>query len=292
MTDYSYNIEISAIVTGAIKVVLIIIVAILLIWLSKKVIRRFITARISRIRDESTEQRAERADMLSRIATKLSIVTILIIAGLMILTVLGIPIIPFVAVLVLLAAGIALAIQDMGRDYLHGFLIFSEDWFRIGEWVTITEDKISGTVDHMDLRRTILRDLDGTMHIIPNGKIDFVSNEGRDWARINLNITVAYKENLDHVIKVINDVCQGFKKDNVWGRDLISTPEVVRVDDLGDSGIEIKIMGDTKPMRQWALKGELRKRLKNRFDNENIEIAMTHTKVYFGNTPPGGEINA
>lgn len=285
MTEYSYNIELSAIVTGAITVVLIIIVAIASIWLLKRVIRRVITNRISQIRKETPEERAVRSDILSNIVTKLVVYTIVIIAFIMILSVLGVNVLPIVAVFAAMAVGVGLAFQDIGRDYVRGVLILAEDWFRIGEWATVAG--ISGTVDHMDLRRTILRDLDGTMHVIPNRKIEIVSNMARDWASINLNIAVAYKENLDHVIEVINDVCQKFKNDNVWGEDLISAPKVQRINDLGNSGIEIKILGDTKPLRQWDLTGELRKRLKDRFDQENIEIPWPHTKVYFGNEPTG-----
>ncbi len=288
MTEYSYNIELSAIVTGAITVALIIIVAIVLIWLVKRVIRRAITARISRIRKETAKQQAVRADILTGIITKLVVYTIVIIAFIMILSVLGINVLPIVAVFAAMAVGVGLAFQDIGRDYVRGVLILAEDWFRVGEWATVAG--ISGTVDHMDLRRTILRDLDGTMHVIPNRKIDIVSNMARDWASINLNITVAYKENLDHVIEVINDVCQKFKQDSVWGIELLSTPKVQRINDLGNSGIEIKILGDTKPLRQWDLTGELRKRLKDRFDQENIEIPWPHTKVYFGNEPTGIKI--
>jgi small conductance mechanosensitive channel len=225
--------------------------------------------------------------MLSKIITTLTVYAIAIIAFLTILSVLGINIMPILAVFLAMAVGVGLALQNIGRDYVHGVYIIAEDWFRIGEWTTLAGK--SGTVHYMDLRRTILRDLDGTMHVIPNGSIEIVSNMGRDWASINLNIAVAYKENLDHVIEVINDVCQKFKNDNVWGRELLSTPKVQRVNDLGNSGIEIKILGDTKPLRQWDLTGELRKRLKDRFDQEDIEIPWPHAKVYFGNTPIGVE---
>jgi small conductance mechanosensitive channel len=101
-----------------------------------------------------------------------------------------------------------------------------------------------------------------------------------------LNISVGYKENLDRVFKVIDDVCHQFKDDPDWGKDMLNTPHVERVDNLGDNGIEVKILGDTKPIRQWALMGELRKRLKDRFDEESIEIPWPHTKVYFGNSIP------
>lgn len=270
MAEQSYNIEWSAIVTGALIVLLIILGAFVLIWLLKRVTHRMVLANISRITEETTEQREVRARMLSSIITKLCVSIIVIIAIILILSVLGVNVVPIVAIFAMMAIGAGLALQNIGRDYVHGLYIISEDWFRIGEWATVAG--ISGTVARMDLRRTVLRDLDGTMHVIPNSQIQLVSNMARDWASINLNIAVAYKENLDHVIEVINDVCQKFKNDNIWGRDLLSTPKVQRVNDLGNSGIEIKILGDTKPLRQWDLTGELRKRLKDRFDQENIEI--------------------
>ena len=82
----------------------------------------------------------------------------------------------------------------------------------------------------MSLRRTTLRDLNGTMHVIPNGKVEMGSNLTRDWSRINLNISVAYKENLEKVIRVTNEVCQEIKDDPEWGQDLITTPSVLRAD--------------------------------------------------------------
>ena len=105
----------------------------------------------------------------------------------------------------------------------------------------------------------------------------------RDWSRINMDVSVAYKENLSKVIEIMNEVGRELKEDITWGKDLITTPEVWRVENLGNSGIDINRVADTVPMRQWALMGELRKRLKDRFDQEGIEIPWPHTKVYFGN---------
>ena len=123
------------------------------------------------------------------------------------------------------------------------------------------------------------------MHVIPNSQLNFVSNQTRDWARINLYVTVAYKEDISHVYKVINGVCQELKDDPNFGTNLTTTPSAMRVSDLGDHGVDICIRGYTKPGEQWGLTGELRKRIKNRFDQEGIEIPWPHTKVYFGNTP-------
>jgi small-conductance mechanosensitive channel len=125
------------------------------------------------------------------------------------------------------------------------------------------------------------------VHNIPNSQISLSSNRMRDWGRINLTVSVAYKERLDQVYAVVDEVCQNLKDDPEWGPRLQDTPAVVRVGALGDHGVGIVIRGDTKVGEHWGLTGELRRRIKNRFDEEGIEIPWPHTKVYFGNTPGG-----
>ena len=90
---------------------------------------------------------------------------------------------------------------------------------------------------------------------------------------------------MEHAISVINRVGKELAEDPQWAEAIIKPPAVLRVDNLGDSGIEIKILGDTKPLRQWDVMGQLRLRLKKAFDEEGIEIPWPHTKVYFGNSP-------
>jgi small conductance mechanosensitive channel len=132
----------------------------------------------------------------------------------------------------------------------------------------------------------VLRDLDGVVHIVPNGEIRVANNYTKELSRVNLNVSVGYEENLDHVIKVINKVGEKLAKDPALGPMILKPPQVLRVDNFGDSGIEIKITGDTQPMYQWDVTGQLRLRLKKAFDEEGIEIPYPHTKVYFGNAPP------
>jgi small conductance mechanosensitive channel len=231
-----------------------------------------------------------RSETLAGVIARTVSFIVWIVVFMMILSVLGINIAPILAAVGLAGLAVGFAAQNIIRDYFHGFFIIMEDWFRVGEVATIAGE--TGLVVDMGLRRTTLRDLNGTMHIVPNGKIELASNMARDWARINLDISVSYNENLDKVIQVINAICQQLKDDSDWGSDLLTTPKVERVNNLGDSGIDIKILGDTKPGRQWALTGELRKRLKGRFDEEGIEIPWPHTKVYFGNTPADkGSVN-
>ena len=96
---------------------------------------------------------------------------------------------------------------------------------------------------------------------------------------------MSYDTDLDNAISVINRVCQDLATDEKWGKLIRTVPQVLRVDKLGDSGIDIKILGDVKPLAQWSVTGELRLRLKKAFDVEGIEIPWPHTKVYFGNSP-------
>lgn len=261
----------------------IVAITLVVLFVLRRLIPRMIEARIPRIREESAEQLSARSKTLSGIIVRTISFVVWIIAGMMILSVLGINIGPILAAVALVGLAVGFAAQNIIRDYFHGFFIIMEDWFREGEVATVAG--IGGVVESMGLRRTVLRDLNGTMHVIPNSKIELASNMTRDWARINLDVSVAYKEDLNRVFSVINKVCQQFKDDPEWGKDMTSTPKVERVDNLGDHGIDIKILGDTKPMRQWALTGELRRRLKQRFDEEDIEIPWPHTKVYFGNEP-------
>jgi len=282
MPDFNFNFELSTIVTGAVQVLIIVAVTWILLWLVKKAVRKLINARIPQIREESEEQLSSRSETLASVVNRVISFITWFIAFMMILTVFGINVAPIIAAIGLAGLAVGFAAQNIIRDYFHGFFIIMEDWFRVGEVATCSGQ--TGVVESMGLRLTVLRDLNGTMHVIPNSKIDQTSNMAREWARINLDISVGYNENLDRVFQVVNDVCTKFKEDSEWSEHMLTTPEVVRVNNLGDSGIEIKVMGDTKPMQQWALMGELRKRIKERFDEEGIEIPWPHTKVYFGNT--------
>ncbi len=290
MTNIDFNLDLSALAAGAVQVLVIVVVTLVMLWIVKRAVRKAVSARIPKVREETPEQLSARAETVSGVVTRTITFVAWIIAFIMILSVLGINVAPIIAALGLAGLAVGFALQNIIRDYFHGFLIIMEDWFRLGEVVSVGGEV--GVVEAIGLRRTVLRDLNGTMHVVSNSKIEVASNMTRDWARINLDVSVAYKENLDDVIRVVNEVCQRLKDDPDWGGDLLTAPHVERVDSLGDHGIDIKILADVKPGKQWALSGELRKRLKARFDEEGIEIPWPHTKVYFGNALVGqGSLN-
>jgi small-conductance mechanosensitive channel len=243
----------------------------------KLVTKAFLASRPKLVPDDDVDERYE---LMTLVTTKAITVFIWVMGVLMVLGVLNVDTTPLLATAGVVSLGLGFAVQDIIRDYLQGFVIFMEDWYRLGDWVVIAG--MEGTVEQITPRRTVLREINGTLHIIPNSQIPTASNQTRDWARINLLITVAYKENIDRVYRVIDEICQELKDDPEFGKYLTSTPTAMRVSDLGDHGVDICIRGDTEPGEQWSLTGELRKRIKTRFDLENIEIPWPHTKVYFG----------
>ena len=169
-------------------------------------------------------------------------------------------------------AGIALGFgaQSLVKDVLTGLFILVENQYSKGDVVTVAG--ISGQVEEVGLRRTVLRDLDGVVHHVPNSQIAVASNLTQEWSRVNLNVSVAYGEDLDRVFEVINRVGRELAADAEFGPLILKAPQVLRVEAFGESGIAIKVLGDTEPIRQWEVMGELRKRLIRAFLEEGVRV--------------------
>ena len=174
----------------------------------------------------------------------------------------------------LVGLAVGFGAQSLVKDVIAGMFILVENQYGKGDVVNLAG--VGGVVEDVNLRRTVLRDLEGAVHTIPNGEITVASNLTRQWTRVNMNVSVAYGEDLDRVIAVINRVGEELAQDPDFGPLILGAPRVLRVDGFGDSGIEIKILGVTRPIQQWAVMGELRRRLKRAFDEEGIEIPFPH----------------
>jgi small conductance mechanosensitive channel len=270
---------------SGIRILVIVVIAVALYFVVRHLIPVLIKRTVTqRMKEELEEAIKQRSDTLSSVLIKASLGIIAILALVTILPEFGINITAMLAGIGIIGIAIGFGAQSLIGDYLNGIFILLEDQYDVGDVVRVAG--IAGLVEEIGLRRTVLRDLDGLVHSIPNGEIKAASNFTKGYSRVNLNISVAYGEDLDRVIKVINRVCKEMAGDPEWKADLITTPQVLRVNNLGNSGIDIKILGDTKPIRQWAVTGELRLRLKRTFDAEGIEIPWPHTKVYFGDAIP------
>jgi small-conductance mechanosensitive channel len=272
------------ILSHGIPIVIILVVGIILWTALKRFLPPLVNSFMARpVQGESREGRKRRANTLVGLFMGLGRVIILLIAILMILSELNISVGPILAGFGIVGVAVGFGAQYLIRDLIAGVFILMENQYRVGDVVNV--GGTSGLVEEINLRKTVLRDLDGIVHHVPNGEIRVASNYSRHFSRINLNISVAYKTDLDFAIKVINRVCREMAEEEQWKKVFKTVPSVLRVDNLGDSGIDIKITGDVKPLEQWGVTGELRLRLKKVFDKEGIEIPFPHTTIYFGNSP-------
>jgi small conductance mechanosensitive channel len=268
--------------------ILVIVVAFYIAYrVAGALINRFIS-RYVRLRGKGRHSKLwfkNRSQTLSAILTSVTGVILLFIALFMVLSETPVNIAPLLASAGVLGIAIGFGAQSLIKDLLSGLFVLLEDQYNKGDVVKVAG--IAGLVVEVNLRRTILRDLDGIVHSIPNGQITTASNYTRDWARVNLDISVGYGEDLERVTGVINRVGKELAEDEYFGPLIKKPPQTLRVNKFGDSGIDIKILGETYPMKQWEVTGELRKRLKKAFDEEGIEIPWPHVKLFFGNQQPG-----
>jgi small conductance mechanosensitive channel len=254
------------------------------LWFTwKKFLPPLVRRTLVKTRGETKEAIKKRTDTLFSVFLGAGRFLIIIVVIFMILSELDVPIAPALAGFGIAGVAIGFGAQYLIKDLIAGTFILLENQYRVGDWVMVAD--ISGLVEEVHLRKTVLRDFDGTVHHVPNGEIKVASNYTRKFSRINLNISVAYDTDLDHAMNVINRVGDELAADEHWGKVIKGAPRALRVNNLGDSGIDIKIVGNVNPMQQWAVMGELRLRLKKAFDAEGIEIPWPHTKVYFGNSP-------
>lgn len=251
-------------------------------------LKRFLPAVITRfmarpIPGESIEGSKRRANTIIGVTLGLAKVVIILVTFLMVLSELDVSVGPILAGFGVVGIAVGFGAQYLIRDLIAGVFILLENQYRVGDVARVAD--VSGLVEEINLRKTVLRDIDGIVHHVPNGEIRVASNMSRHYARVNLNVSVAYNTDLDFAIDVINRICREMAEEEKWKKIFRSVPAVLRVDKLGDSGIEIKITGDVKPLEQWNAMGELRLRLKRTFDKEGIEIPYPHMKVYFGDKP-------
>ncbi len=173
-------------------------------------------------------------------------------------------------------AGLAIGFgaQNLVRDIINGFFILFEDHFAVGDYVSIGD--VSGIVESLGLRVTRVRGFGGELHIIPNGQVEKIVNHMGSSMRVLFGVIVGYGADIDHVIRVLNQDFENAKREIP---DIVEGPTVLGVNELGDSGVELRILARAKPMQQWNVERTLKKRVKDVFDREGIVIPYRHMQV-------------
>lgn len=172
--------------------------------------------------------------------------------------------------------------QSLIKDLINGFFILFEDQFGVGDHITV--GTFSGLVESIGIRTTIIKDFTGDIHSIPNGSIIEVTNHSRGNIRFIVDVDIAYEENIDNAISIIKEVCSDFEQDN---EDIREPMEVLGVNALNASSVTIRVIGKSKPLKQWEMERELRKLIKLRLDKEGIEIPYPKTQLVSTNMEKG-----
>ncbi len=227
----------------------------------------------------------KRAETLGEVIGHVSKVLILVIASMMILKELGIEIAPILAAAGVIGIAVGFGAQNLVSDVISGFFILLEDQIRVNDVVQIAGK--GGLVEKVNLRMTTLRDLSGNVHFVRNGKIDIVTNMTKEYSRYVFDIGVAYREDVDEVIKVIKQIDEELRNDPDFKNDILEPIEILGLDQFADSAIIIKARTKTPPIKQWRIGREFNRRMKKKFDELNIEIPFPHITMYMGQNKQG-----
>ncbi len=270
--DFYTNPErLAGIIGGAIKILLILIASKIAIKFMIVIIDKFFENR-ERLRIKLEENRIK---TLKSILKSIARYTIYFIAALPILDTVGVDIKGLIAAAGIGGLAIGFGAQNLVRDVITGFFILFEDQFTVGDYVDF--DGKSGIVEEMALRVTKIRDLSGDLHIIPNGAISKVTNRCRGNMRAKVDISIAYEEDIENAIEVLNKASQELLKETDA---IVEGPTVLGVTSFGASDVVITTIAKTKPMSQWEVERLMRKRFKQAFDKAGIEIPYPKRVVY------------
>ena len=234
-------------------------------------------------------RRSQRAETMGGVLRSITSFVVFTLVGIMALSEVGVNVGPLIAGAGIVGVALGFGAQSLVRDFLSGIFMIFEDQYGIGDVVDLGD--AIGSVEAVTLRVTRLRDINGTVWYVRNGEILRVGNMSQNWARTVLDISVAYGEDLERVRTVLAEVCHELWETEDFGHDILEEPEVWGVQDLSADGILVRVALKTAPLEQWAIARELRRRIKDRFDAEGIEIPFPQRVVWHRNEPgqPGQE---
>jgi len=264
------------------RVTVILLVAWLLLSVSRRLIRVFRDYMQARI--ESSED-GRRIETLVRVFRYISTVIILLVAGMLTLSELGISIAPILAAAGVVGIAVGFGAQSLIKDYFNGFFMLLEDQIRQGDAVEVCGK--TGVVEDITLRHVALRDIEGNVHYIPNGQITLVTNKSRGYAYALIDLGVAYREDLDEVYRVMRETGDTLRADTKIGPKILEDLEIQGVQDWGDSAVVIRCRFKTVAMEQWNVRRAFLGLLKKAFDAHGIEIPYPHLTLYAGQDKEG-----
>ncbi len=249
------------------RIIGVLVIAFILARLLRKLSRHLIE--LSNRQGLPTAFRAQQLRTLSSVIYSVGVFVILFLAAMQILPLLSINMGPLLASAGIVGLAIGFGAQTLVRDFINGFLILVENQYDIGDTVRIAG--VQGAVEAMTLRRTVLRDDNGTLHTVPSSEIKVVSNLTRDWTQLPLHVSVAYGADSDRVIQLLNQIADDVANDPKYADKIVAKPEVPGIDKVSGGEVDYLLLVKTKPGSQYAVGRELRRRIKALFEKNEIE---------------------
>jgi len=222
----------------------------------------------------------KRVQTVGNLLKKVIFVSIWLVAAMMVIKELGFDVKPILAGAGIIGLAVSFGAQNLVRDIISGLFIIIENQIRVGDVAII--NGTGGLVEAINLRTTVLRGLDGTVHIFPNGTINTLSNMTHEYSYYVFDIGVAYKEDVDRVMEILKEIGNEIMQDEYYRSLIIEPLEIWGVDKFADSAVIIKARIKTLPIKQWEVGREINRRIKKRFDEEGIEIPFPHHSLYAG----------
>lgn len=263
-------------------IVVILLLAWLLVGLSRRLIRVF--RDYMNDRAESAEER-RRIETLARVFRHIAAVAISLVAGMLALSELGISIAPILGAAGVVGLAVGFGAQSLIKDYFNGFFMLLENQIRQGDVVEVCGK--SGLVEDITLRYVSLRDYEGSVHYIPNGLITTVTNKSRGYAYAVIDVSIAYRESVDEACAVMRQVSVEMRADEATGARILEDIEIAGVEAWGDSAVVLRCRFRTAALEQWNVRREFLRRLKAAFDTRGIEIPYPHLTLYAGQDKEG-----
>jgi small-conductance mechanosensitive channel len=250
------------------KIVLVVVASFVVIR-----ILRLITGKVTALQTRKLPSglRAQQIRTLASVITSVGVFVVVFVAAMEVLSLLGLNLGPLLASAGIAGLAIGFGAQTLVHDFINGFFILLENQYDLGDVVRL--GGVKGTVEDMSLRRTVLRDDDGTLHIVPNSQITIVSNATRDWSQLALRIVVAYSEPSDKIVNLLKQVGEDVRQDDAFASDIVSEVQVPGIDRVGNGEAEYLMLVKTRPNKQYGVSRELRRRIKDCFHQNNVQTA-------------------
>jgi moderate conductance mechanosensitive channel len=265
---------------GVLILILVLLVVLRLVSFSLKRLKKTLVSRSQKSEKGDAAEVEKRINTLVGIIKGLVKIVLWVIVIMILLKKFGVDIGPILASAGIIGVAIGFGSQELVRDFISGFFILLENQVRTGDVAVI--NGTGGLVEKIEMRTITLRDFSGVVHVFQNGKINTLSNMTKEWSAMVFDIGVAYKENVDTVMEVMRQVGDSMQNDENFKNAILEPIEIFGLDQFGDSALVIKARIKTKPIQQWTIGREYRKRLKVAFDKRNIEIPFPHTTIYWG----------